>query len=660
MSGGKLEAHRPADDSMSGVADTMSEPSLRIVSKLLHHFYAGRSFIDCARSNRSLLCIVIPTAHRLMSGPLAHDQNRSSLYLLRRAWPFMTPFRVQLGCLTVVVLFSIPLSLLTPLPLTLAVDSVIGTRPLPPMLQAWIPSEVQSSPGALLILVCGAYVGIALCIHLQSRVLWLLSSYTGERLIYAFRRRLFEHLQRICASYHEAHGPSDSVYRLQHDAAAVKQIPIDAFLPFLKACCLLAGLAGLMLTIDGAFAAVGLTMLPWLFWLTHRYGRRLRQQWSDVKTTETATVACAQEVLGASRLVKSFCREEHEQRRFLGHAMNWVRQHNTLASIGSGFDFVFGMSVTMGSAVALYIGITHVKEGRLSLGDLLLLMAYMAQLAGPLDTVAKKLTELQSHLVGFRRSLAILDTPPLVTDRPDSRPVTAVQGHVTFRSVTFAYPASPAVLRDVSFHIPAGTRVGVVGPSGAGKSTIVNLLTRFHDPTHGVVLLDGQDLRGYRLTDLRNQFAIVPQEPQLFSTSIAENIRYGKLQATDAEVEAAAKAAHAAEFIEILPQKYDTPVGERGSRLSGGQRQRIALARAFLRNAPIVILDEPTSALDAGTEADLMQVMEQLTAGRTTIMIAHRLHTLRHCDLQLVLRQGRIVVQTPGRVEEVSTELVCR
>jgi ATP-binding cassette, subfamily B, bacterial len=660
MSGGKLEAHRPADDSMSGVADTMSEPSLRIVSKLLHHFYAGRSFIDCARSNRSLLCIVIPTAHRLMSGPLAHDQNRSSLYLLRRAWPFMTPFRVQLGCLTVVVLFSIPLSLLTPLPLTLAVDSVIGTRPLPPMLQAWIPSEVQSSPGALLILVCGAYVGIALCIHLQSRVLWLLSSYTGERLIYAFRRRLFEHLQRICASYHEAHGPSDSVYRLQHDAAAVKQIPIDAFLPFLKACCLLAGLAGLMLTIDGAFAAVGLTMLPWLFWLTHRYGRRLRQQWSDVKTTETATVACAQEVLGASRLVKSFCREEHEQRRFLGHAMNWVRQHNTLASIGSGFDFVFGMSVTMGSAVALYIGITHVKEGRLSLGDLLLLMAYMAQLAGPLDTVAKKLTELQSHLVGFRRSLAILDTPPLVTDRPDSRPVTAVQGHVTFRSVTFAYPASPAVLRDVSFHIPAGTRVGVVGPSGAGKSTIVNLLTRFHDPTHGVVLLDGQDLRGYRLTDLRNQFAIVPQEPQLFSTSIAENIRYGKLQATDAEVEAAAKAAHAAEFIETLPQKYDTPVGERGSRLSGGQRQRIALARAFLRNAPIVILDEPTSALDAGTEADLMQVMEQLTAGRTTIMIAHRLHTLRHCDLQLVLRQGRIVVQTPGRVEEVSSELVCR
>jgi len=585
--------------------------------------------------------------------------HRSSLYLLHRAWPFIAPFRGQLAALTAVVLLSIPLSLLTPLPLTLAVDSVIGDRPLPQFVQDWLPAEVYGSPGALLLFVCAAYVAIALGIHLQGMALWLLSSYTGERLIYAFRQRLFEHLQRICASYHEAHGPTDSVYRIQHDAAAVKQIPIDAFLPFLKACCLLTGLATLMLTIDRSFATVGLIMLPILFWLTHRCGRRLRKQWSDVKNIETATVACAQEVLGASRLVKAFGREEHEQRRFLGHAMNWVRQHNTLASIGSGFDFMFGMTVTIGTAIALYIGITHVKAGSLSLGDLLLLMAYMAQLAGPLDIVAKKLTELQSHLVGFRRALAILDTPPLVTDRASPQLLVKAKGDVAFRRVTFGYSASPAVLRDVSFHIPAGTRVGLVGPSGAGKSTIVNLLTRFHDPNAGVVLLDGHDLRDYRVTDLRRQFAIVPQDPQLFSTTIAENIRYGKLHATDAEVRAAARAAHAEEFIAALPDRYDAQVGERGSRLSGGQRQRIALARAFLRDAPIVILDEPTSALDAGTEADLVEVMQQLTAGRTTIMIAHRLQTLRHCDLQLVLRQGRIVVQAPEwEADDISRELV--
>jgi ATP-binding cassette, subfamily B, bacterial len=575
------------------------------------------------------------------------DNRRSSVYLLRRAWPFIAPFRGQLTCLCFVVLLSIPLSLLTPLPLTLAVDSVLGTKPLPVWLQAWLPPTVSSSPGSLLVFVCAAYIGVALLIHVQSMVLWLLSSYTGERLIYAFRQRLFEHLQRICASYHEAHGPTDSVYRIQHDAASVKQIPIDAFLPFVKACCLLSGLAALMLLIDAEFAAVALTMLPVLFWLTHRCGRRLRQQWTDVKSTETATVACAQEVLSASRLVKAFGREEHEQRRFLAHAMNWVRQHNALASICSGFDFLFGMTITIGTAIALFIGISHVKTGRLSLGDLLLLMAYMAQLAGPLDTAAKKLTELQSHLVGFRRALVILDTPPLVTERPASRPLNKAKGQVAFRGVSFAYPSSAAVLRDVSFHLPAGTRVGIVGPSGAGKSTIVNLLTRFHDPTSGAVLLDGTDLREYRLTDLRKQFAIVPQDPQLFSTTIAENIRYGDLLATNAQVEAAAEAAHAAGFIRSLPQGYETPVGERGSRLSGGERQRIALARAFLRDAPIVILDEPTSALDAGTEKDLIEVMERLTSGRTTLMIAHRLNTLRHCDFQLVLQQGRVIVQAP-------------
>jgi ATP-binding cassette subfamily B protein len=206
----------------------------------------------------------------------------------------MAPFRLQLASLAVVVLLSIPLSLITPLPLTLAVDSVIGERPLPLVVQAWLPADVQASTGSLLFVVCAAYVGIALCVHVQSLTLWLLSSYTGERLIYAFRHRLFEHMQRICASYHEAHGPTDSVYRIQHDAASVKQIPIDAFLPFLKACCLLAGLGTLMLMIDVAFAMVGLMMLPILFWLTHRCGRRLRKQWSDVKTTETATVACAQ------------------------------------------------------------------------------------------------------------------------------------------------------------------------------------------------------------------------------------------------------------------------------------------------------------------------------------------------------------------------------
>jgi ATP-binding cassette subfamily B protein len=306
---------------------------------------------------------------------------------------------------------------------------------------------------------------------------------------------------------------------------------------------------------------------------------------------------------------------------------------------------MFSMAVAIGTATALVVGIDHVKSSRISMGDFLLLMAYMAQLAGPLDLATKKLAELQSCLVGFRRALAIFDIPPLIVDRPSARALPRARGSIAFRGVSYAYPGAGApVLRKVSFAIPSGTRVGIIGTSGAGKSTLVNLLTRFIDPLEGAVLLDGVDVREYRLTDLRNQFAIVPQDPMLFSTTIADNIRYGNLRATRKEIEAAAKAAHADAFIRNRPQGYDTQVGERGSRLSGGERQRIALARAFLRDAPVVILDEPTSALDSRTEADLMDVMDELTQGRTTFLITHRPNTLKSCDIQLVLKQGRVLL----------------
>jgi ATP-binding cassette, subfamily B, bacterial len=572
--------------------------------------------------------------------------QRSSFDLLRRLWTLITPFRLQLTCLAAVVLLSIPLSLLTPVPLTLAVDSIIGSRPLPALLQAWVPLSIQQSTTALFLLMFLAFIGIALCTHLQGMVLWLLSSHTGERMILAFRSRLFEHLQHICSSYHDTHGTADSVYRLQHDAASIKQIPIDVLIPFLRAVCMLIGLSTLMIIINWLFALVAMGMLPLLFWLTRRCGRRLRSTWSAVRSTESATIACAQEVLSASRVVKAFGREDHEHRRFADHAMDWVKKHNSLASVGSGFDFMFGMAVATGTATALVVGLHQVKSGWLTLGDFLLLMAYMSQLAAPLDTATKKLGDLQSCFVGFRRALAILDIPPLLTDPAAPRPLQRARGEVAIHGVSFAYPGTSPVLRDICFSIPAGTKVGILGSSGGGKSTLVNLIARFIDPLEGTVLLDSVDVRQYRLTDFRKQFAIVPQDPMLFSTTIANNIRYGNLEATQADIEAAARAAHADEFIRSKPEGYETHVGERGSRLSGGERQRIALARAFLRDAPIVILDEPTSALDPRTEADLINVMDELMYGRTTFLITHRPSTLTSCDIQLVLSQGRMSVRT--------------
>jgi ATP-binding cassette subfamily B protein len=255
-------------------------------------------------------------------------------------------------------------------------------------------------------------------------------------------------------------------------------------------------------------------------------------------------------------------------------------------------------------------------------------------------------SELQGSCAGAERAFALLDETVDVADRPDARPLPHARGDIELREVGFAYVAEAPVLREASAVVPAGTRVGVVGRTGAGKTTLVNLLTRFHDPQSGALLLDGVDMRDWKLDDLRRQFAIVLQEPVLFSTSIAENISYGRPEASKDEIAAAARAANAHDFIEALPDGYDTQVGERGMMLSGGQRQRIALARAFLKDAPILILDEPTSSVDLKTEAVIIEAMERLMAGRTTFIVAHRLDTLRHCDVIYAVQDGRLVPTT--------------
>jgi ATP-binding cassette, subfamily B, bacterial len=284
--------------------------------------------------------------------------------------------------------------------------------------------------------------------------------------------------------------------------------------------------------------------------------------------------------------------------------------------------------------------VLHVRSGTLTLGELLMVMAYLAQLYGPLATVTKKVAELQSSLASAVRAFSLLDEVPDVAERPDARPISRASGAVVFRNVSFAYEKCRPVLRGISFELSPGARVGIMGATGAGKTTLASLLTRFYDPSAGQILLDGIDLRDYKLADLRNQFAIVLQEPVLFSASIAENIAYARPGASDREIVAAAKQANAHEFIGTLPQAYDTQVGERGMRLSGGERQRISLARAFLKDAPILILDEPTSAVDTRTEAAILEAMERLMRGRAAFIIAHRLSALKHCDPVLLIKDG--------------------
>jgi ATP-binding cassette subfamily B protein len=292
----------------------------------------------------------------------------------------------------------------------------------------------------------------------------------------------------------------------------------------------------------------------------------------------------------------------------------------------------------------LLVGVAHVQAGAITLGQLLIVMGYLGKLYDPLRTIGRKATSLQSHLAGAERAFALLDEAPDVVDLPNARHLARARGDVRFNNVSFGYDANRGILREATFDVAAGTRVGIVGTTGAGKTTLVSLLNRFIDPTTGTITLDGIDTREYRLEDLRRQFALVLQDPVLFSSSIGENIRYARPDATEDEVFAAAQAAQVHDFIMSLPDGYATTVGERGMRLSGGERQRISLARAFLKDAPILVLDEPTSAMDIKTEAAIMQAMEALMSGRTTFMIAHRLSTLESCSMRLNLESGAVDV----------------
>jgi ATP-binding cassette subfamily B protein len=395
-------------------------------------------------------------------------------------------------------------------------------------------------------------------------------------------------------------------------------------------------------------ALVALAVAPVLFVLSSISGRVLRERWHEIKELESSAMAVIQETLGALRVVKAFGKEEHEGRRFVHRSGQLIRNQVRMAGLEGGFDLGVALTIAVGTAAVLVLGVNRVRSDSLTLGELLIIMGYLAALYAPLQTISKKVAEMQSWLASAERVFSLLDARPAVEDRPNARPIDRALGAISYKNVTFAYEDAPAALTNISFEVPAGTRVGIYGATGAGKSTLVSLLFRFFDPTEGGIELDGVDLRDYKLADLRNQFGIMLQEPMLFSATIGENIGYARPTATQEEIVAAAKAANAHDFIQRMPDGYDTVVGERGMMLSGGERQRVSLARAFLRNAPLLVLDEPTSAIDLVTEAGIMEAMERLMRGRTVFIIAHRLQTLKDCDMWLRIEGGKLVATGTG------------
>jgi ATP-binding cassette subfamily B protein len=563
--------------------------------------------------------------------------------LLRRLLSQVLPRWPHITALFLLELLASCQVLLTPVPLALAVDCVVGSRPIPGFLSSVLPVAVTTSKSAILLLAAGLMVAIALLGKIQALASSLLNTYTRERIVLDFQSRLFARAQRLSLSYHDSRGTTDAVYRIQHDAQAIVLIVLDGMIPFLAALFTLGSMLYITVRLDWQLALVALAVAPVLFLVTWLYRSRLRRHARGVKERESSALSVVQEVLGALRLVKAFGQENREQQRLVRHYSEGMRARLRLLLVGGMFGLWISLVVAVGTAAVLYVGIRHVLAGVLTLGSLLLLLNYLSQLYAPLKTISKKGASLQSHLASAERAFALLDESPDVAERPDARPLERARGEVAFHQVSFAYGTDRPVLQDVTFAVEAGTRVGIMGTTGAGKTTLMNLLTRFHDPSTGSILIDGVDLRDYRLADLRDQFAIVLQEPMLFSSSLAENIAYARPAASLAEIIAAAKAANVHDFIAGLPDGYDTRAGERGMQLSGGERQRIALARAFLKDAPILILDEPTSAIDVKTEEAILEAMERLMEGRTTFLIAHRLSTLRSCDVLLRLERGRLV-----------------
>ena len=544
------------------------------------------------------------------------------------------------------------MTLIFPLPIKLLVDSVLGSQPLPGYLTVFVGSQVSKT--LALWLAISILMAAAVLTYLQNLVNVWYSNKVGNRMTLDVRARLFRQMQRLSVAYHDTMGAADSAYRTLNDAPMLRSFGIDSLIPLTTSILTLGAMILVMVFLDWQLALIALLVSPMMFILTFVFRPRIRAGWRKFRASESAAMAVAQESLGASRLVKSYGQEERKNKELVSHYDASLSASLKVQVDSAIYSLLVGILTAAGLAAVLYIGIGHVQAGihALTLGSLLVVNYYVTQLYGPLRNVGQSILDIQMSLTGVERYRAVLDEKPDVPESPNALPLARAKGKIAFQGVSFEYTKDHPVLHDISFELPAGNRLGVVGATGSGKTTLSTLLLRLFDPTKGVITLDEVDLRDYKLADLRSQYAVVHQETVLFSTTVAENISFARPNATMDEVIAAATAAKAHEFITNLPNGYDTLVGERGMKLSGGERQRISLARAFLKDAPILILDEPTSSLDVHTEAAILDTIQELMKGRTTLMIAHRPSTLRDCNMILVLEDGRVSRMTDG-VESV-------
>jgi ABC-type multidrug transport system fused ATPase/permease subunit len=572
---------------------------------------------------------------------LLQPTKTNQLRLLRYARPHWKSILLLLGTIGM----GVVLGLLAPWPMKLLVDNVLGEHPLPEPLRdvlGILPGD-DGKQGLLLWVVAGsvALFIVATAVGMLSTVV---STRVGQQMAYNLGADLFLHVQRLSIVFHSRRPVGDTIARVTGDPYCVQVMALGALLPLVQSVITLVAMFFVMWQLQQTLTLLSLGIVPFLVLAIRVYSRPMKDTSRVTRDLEGAMMSVVQRTLTAVPAVQAFTREEYEHERFRAYARDTVTAYVRSTRAGLWFKLFVGLVTTGGTAAMMYIGASYVLDGELTLGTLLVFLAYLASLYGPLNSITYTASTWQQAAAEADRVLEILEAVPEIQDGRDAREI-AIRGSVRYDDVTFGYEPGRPVLRNVSLEARPGEVLAIVGPTGAGKSTLVNLLIRFFDPWSGRVLVDGQDVRDLRIRSLRKQVAMVLQDPFIFPLTIEENIGYGRPDATHEEIVTAAQAANAHEFIARLPDGYATLVGERGATLSGGEKQRLSIARAFLKDAPILILDEPTSALDARTEGMLLDALERLMEGRLTFIIAHRLSTIRAADAILVLDRGEIVEQ---------------
>lgn len=555
---------------------------------------------------------------------------------------YLRPYRPLAATSLLLIVVSAVIGLAAPWPLKLLIDNVLGGLPLTGWGQTIFGGFGTGRSLLPYVVLAGLLVAIV------DKAFNVLSNYVNTRLelkmILDFRSDLFDHVQKLSMAFHDKKKTGGFMMRINMSSGSVGGVTM--MVPTLGQSALtLIGMFWLSYRMDRTLALLSLSVMPFLYYSTKYYLRTLVGRLKEVKRLEAASLQIVHEAVSMMRVILSFGRQTYEQDKFRKHGETAVAARVTVTTKQTLFTLAVHSTTAVGTALVLGVGASHVLDGTLTVGQLLVIMSYIAAVYQPLEAITSTLGQIRAQTVQLQMALELLEEEPGIIESPNAVEIGRARGQIVFENVSFAYDERQPTLKGLSFEASAGQVLAVVGPTGAGKSTLISLIPRFYDPAEGRVLLDGIDIRELTLDSLRRQISMVLQEPLLFSTTIGENIRYGRLDATDEEVEEAAKAANAHDFIMRLPDKYKTALGERGSRVSVGERQRITIARAFLKDAPILILDEPTSSIDSRTEAVILDALDRLMIGRTTIMIAHRLSTVRHADWTVVLNQGEIAEQ---------------